>query len=129
MPDTDLTAALDEIRERYRHGDPDGFGAVLARTHGAPQDVPRLLAAVDAVLARHVPKTITVRHLCGSAHSLTGPQGRAFFDAVDTCPDCVKEDQTVCAACDPVCPDDNQWPCADVAAITRALLGEDGTDG
>jgi hypothetical protein len=51
VPDSDkLTTALAEIRERYRRGDPERVSEALAEVHGGPQDVPRLLAAVDEVL-------------------------------------------------------------------------------
>jgi hypothetical protein len=123
MPDTDLTSALDAIRDRRARSTsyvsardlPDGDN----RSAASAADVPRLLAAVDAVLARHVPKTVTVTRLCGAHHRIVIPD----------CPDCVKRQVTTCAACDPVCPDDNTWPCADYLAISRELTGEDGTDG
>lgn len=82
------------------------------------------------MLARHVPKTVTMRHLCvahGTGKGFAGLKVAEMYAAIDACPDCRKVDQTVCAACDPVCPDDDQWPCEDVKAISRALLG--GTDG
>ncbi len=133
MPDPSaLTGALDVIREhatavsRLRLENPGielGTAAVLL---SAAADVPRLLAAVDAVLARHVPRTVTVRNLC-PAHStsdqlrrMTSREERAVIDA---CPDCRREQVTECAGCDPACPDGNAWPCADVRAITRELPG------
>jgi hypothetical protein len=76
MPDN-LTAALDEIREHLAHRDALMEQAMTARR--VPQtaisenrdrlvaDVPRLLAALDAVLARHVPKTVTVTRLLRQA--------------------------------------------------------------
>ena len=124
MPDADnLTSALDAIRDRRARSTscvsardlPDGDN----RSAASAADVPRLLAAVDAVLARHVPKTVTVTRLCGAHHRIVIPD----------CPDCVKRQVTTCAACDPFCPDDNTWPCADYLAISRELTGEDGTDG
>jgi len=125
LPDS-LTSALDEIRvrqEKIRAGqrlpDPDAAVTRMSLVLAARKDTPRLLAAVDAVLARHVPKTVTVTRLCGAHHRIVIPD----------CPDCVKRQVTTCAACDPVCPDDNTWPCADYLAISRALTGEDGTDG
>ena len=119
MPDA-LTSALDAIRERQKlAGSPDPFdryGRGDAEIRLRLDDVPRLLAAVEAVLARHVPKTVTVTRLCGAHHRIVIPD----------CPDCVKRQVTTCAACDPVCPDDNTWPCANYQAISRALTGEDG---
>jgi hypothetical protein len=114
MPDTaKLSAALAEIGAR--------FGA-------RPGDVERLLAAVDAVLGRHVPKTLAVRHVC-KRHGAMGWPGRpASPEQIDVCPDCTLVERKACAACDPVCPDDNEWPCADYLAISRALLGEESPD-
>ena len=118
MPDDKLSAALDGMRRRARQitdehaADDCDLDGETCTGH----DAELLLAAVDAVLARHVPKTVTVTHLCGAHHRIVIPN----------CPDCVKRQVTTCAACDPVCPDDNTWPCADYLAISRALTG--GTD-
>ena len=118
MPDTDLSAALDGMRRRARQitdehaADDCDLDGETCTGH----DAELLLAAVDAVLARHVPKTVTVTRLCGAHHRIVLPD----------CPDCVKRQVTTCAACDPFCPDDNTWPCADYLAISRALTGEDG---
>src|SRR5258708_30583845 len=91
-------------------------------------DAVRLLEAVGAILARHVPKTVTVRHLCGT-HAPKGYPGRpATPNQVDACPDCTTTERSSCAACDPVCTDDNSWPCADVEVIASALLGENSIE-
>lgn len=132
--DDTLAAALAEIRSRasmVNYAIACETGHEFSHALDSQSDVPRLLAAVEAVLSRHVPKTLTVRHICAghgveSLRKLPYPEERAIIDA---CPDCVRQDVTACAACNPICPDDNHWPCEDVLAISRALLGEDGTDG
>lgn len=117
MAETDqLTAALAEVRERV---DQSRYASAIAPHIASAADVPRLLAALDALLARHVPKTVSVTHLCGGHRRII----------VEGCPDCTTTVHKVCAACDPACPDDNLWPCQDVQAITRALLPEDDTSG
>ena len=115
MPDTALTSALDQIRERIAKVT-DGLDFMPNGEPWPVEDGARLLKALDDVLARHVPKTVTVTRLCGAHHRIVIPD----------CPDCVKRQVTTCAACDPVCPDDNTWPCADYLAISRELTG--GTD-
>lgn len=139
MPDTAtdrLAAELAAIRQRSERPVPD-VGSLPISHDGvrclmeSAGDVPRLLAAVERVLARHQRNTVTVRRVC-LFHSLPGArrsddpllvaQWRAIVDA---CSDCVQVQQVTCSGCDPVCPDDNTWPCPDVRDITSALLGED----
>jgi hypothetical protein len=133
MPDADLTAVLAAIRERASMVNyaivtesPRRFSVAL----DSQSDVSRLLAAVEAVLARHVPETFTVRHIC-QAHGTTEHMRKLPYAEeraiIDACKDCKKVRQTACKACNPVCPGDSSWPCPDVMAISRALLGEDGT--
>lgn len=65
-------------------------------------DTPRLLAAVERVLARHKPGdgTAEIHTLEKGWHSVTA-----------------------CAGCE------EPWPCPDYKAISAALLGEDGSGG
>jgi hypothetical protein len=123
VPETDkLTASLDEIRERSERG----LRGWIRDRYDSADDVPRLLAAVDAVLQRHQPKPRTTVHPCPE-HSIFAPAGVTISrDTRRNCPDCRYAESIACAACDPVCPDDNVWPCKDYLAISRALLGEDG---
>ena len=107
-----LSAALDGIRARIAKVT-DGLDFMPDGEPWPVEDGTRLLAAVDAVLTRHVPKTVTVTHLCGAHHRVVIPD----------CADCTTSEQTTCAGCDPVCPDDNNWPCADYLAISRELTG------
>jgi hypothetical protein len=70
---------------------------------------PRLVAAVEAVLARHQPKTVTVRQLC-LRHASGGWDGvRTVGQQFGACPDCTEREQVTCTGCDPICPDDNAW--------------------
>ena len=118
-----LTAALDEIRERRLSLADWGVPAkAQERRQLAHDDVPRLLAALDAVLGKHKPGRIVVRGgaLC-AAHenhryfSITAAEARA----VDECPDCPATTFRVCDyRGDP-------WPCPEYSAISAALLGEE----
>ena len=101
MPDTDLTAVLAEIRLRgYRNG---ASGAMAARLSDcADLDVPRLLAAVDAVLAHHQ------------------PQPGMFPPTCFACAAWDEDAEETVEAC---------WPCPTYLAISRALLGPEGPEG
>jgi hypothetical protein len=100
MPDADVTAALDGIRERYEVAADPGPDLHPARASSrrsasdqlALADVPRLLAVADAVLALH--------------HSMPGSI------LVAKCAECTYK-----------------WPCPTVEAVSAALLGEGSTDG
>ena len=135
MPD-DLTAELARMRKRL--GVDDAFMSCPCgrADHKACRRCPyrhcsvhgieaRLLAAVDAVLAFHVPKTVSVTNLCGRHGAMGWPGRAASREDVDQCPDCRTTDVITCASCNPTCPGDNQWPCPEYLAISRALTGED----
>jgi hypothetical protein len=137
MPDANLAAALAGIRDRSERPVP-GVSALPVSNPAvrsfmeSAADVPRLLAAVEAMLGHHVPRAVTVHRTCfihrrGSAFR-RGVSVSQWKAEVEACVDCSRVDVTQCAACDPVCPDDNVWPCADVKAISAALLGEDAED-
>jgi hypothetical protein len=142
MPDTapvpDRAAArLAEIRERgYRNGASGVLAAYLS--DWADADVPALLAAVEAVLALHVPYRIYSE--CAHADGEHEDSGITPVDCGDfvTC-----EDGYLYSGCRECCTDEGYQTeacadghhhapgeaiCATVAAITRALLGEDGAD-
>ncbi len=93
----------------------------------ARSDVPRLAAAVEAVLAVHVRQEQPVRHYgLGDAcpkHHLNA-FGRPNYATFRDCPDCRYTEYYVCSHCQ--CPHDN-WPCPTYRAITTALTG--GTGG
>jgi hypothetical protein len=132
VPDDKLAAELTAIRERgYRR---DARVADAARlSDSAATDVPRLLAAVDAVLASHRPlglygnaATEDEPDACphgpdydGDAHFEDGSEPGEWL--------CVSRPEgTVCETCI-----DSEgavdWPCSEYQAIARALLG--GVDG
>jgi hypothetical protein len=114
---TDAAGALERIRSEF-----EAFGASGA-------DFSRLLAAVEAVLERHQPKTVPVHWMC-HRHASGGWDGvRTVGQQFDACPDCVKREQVTCTGCNPECPDDNLWEkCPERAAITRELLSKE-SDG
>jgi hypothetical protein len=100
-----VSAELAAIRERRGHLQKPGIGLELM-LHGlvSAEDVPRLLAAVEAVLAGHklitetIPAMGTTWKFCAHCGIKPGGPGAS-------------------------------WPCPTVAAIERALTGEDGSDG
>jgi hypothetical protein len=109
MPDTaKLSAALAEIGAR--------FGA-------RPGDVERLLAAVDAVLERHKPDELTLRHPCpvhlaGMTDRESLRERAAYVRSLGHCDDCDYFPPR-CEQCR------RPYPCDDVLTVSRALLGED----
>jgi hypothetical protein len=80
-------------------------------------------AAVDAVLALHVPSDRHVRQFC-DVHAAGNRFRRSWERAVNSCPDCQEVTKRVCAACDPVCAA-VAWPCPTALAVRKAL----GTGG
>jgi hypothetical protein len=122
MPDADnLTSALDAIRDRRARSTscvsardlPDGDN----RSAASAADVPRLLAAVDAVLALHKPfGCLTVRPC--PEHAIFGTQ-ELSPDTHRNCADCVYEEWDQCAECGP----DVRFPCPTYLAISRELTG------
>jgi hypothetical protein len=129
-----LAAYLAEVRERAATlGEPGAaYRSLIGRAQGldSAADVPRLLGAVEAVLARHQPKTVTVRQLC-LRHASGGWDGvRTVGQQFGACPDCTEREQVTCTGCDPICPDDNAWEkCPERAAITRELLTKEEGHG
>jgi len=98
MTTTDnLTARLQEIRARAedRTLKPSQYGYLdqIEATRKSANDVPTLLAALEAVVAVHVPR---VRH--------EGWDNCEFCDPHDTCSGCGKS-----------------WPCPTITAITDAM--------
>jgi hypothetical protein len=120
-----LAAALEEVRERNeqlrsRYGYVGGL-LVLAK---AEQDVPRLLAAVEAVLAPHQPGRIVVfgslcsRHEAHRYFSITAVEAASVRD----CPECTATVYPSCTGCGPQVSAER---CPIRHAITRALTGEE----
>jgi hypothetical protein len=119
-PDPDpLAAELAGIRHDL------GLASHMSAIHVGKQ-ASRLLAAVEAVLAIHVPHEVPSTRIC--AEHASGPKWRTsatlgeFRDEANACPDCVTTMQTVCAHCD--CPND-EWPCPTVQAVAKELLSEE----
>jgi hypothetical protein len=134
MSDADkMTTALDEIRGRgYRKGTAPGLKAGELADRAAA-DVPRLLAALDEVLKLHTRQETPVQSwdldLRCEKHQWTrndryGPfKGlREHLLSVRNCPDCTCRETHPCTHCR-----EDDWPCPEVQAISRALLGEDGS--
>jgi hypothetical protein len=113
----DLAAGLAAIRNRQKIA----YASPRAMAESGA-DVPRLLSAVEAVLALHQPEGEVIYTSC-AAHVITGPSGRdpLRFDKMAECPDCQRRRIVVCGHCD--CSHD-EWPCPTVRAIAKALLGE-----
>ena len=108
MADTDkLTAALDDIKKRYE-------------VWGDASDVPRLLAALDAVLAKHQPAACLTVRPCDE-HMIFAPLGEHLDpDVRRNCAACEYREWQACAECG----SDEEWPCGTYQAISRELLKE-----
>ncbi len=149
MPETPspadpVAAALATIRERAAATKASAHGYVprgeqlpggpagewVIANLAAAADVPRLLAGVDAVLKRHVQVPAVRLVPCAEHEHWRGPLvGDNDNLAVRrACPRCQVFDEPYCGSCvdDEGCFQD--WPCAERRAISRALLGEEGSD-
>lgn len=123
MADDQLSAEMAEIRQRSRDavnavntGVLDTVRAERSIYRRTAKDVPRLLAALEAVLAEHAPAAYVACTEPCTAH-LSDINGRR------DCPDCRKVERTGCRRCrdengNPARPED----CRERAIITRALL-------
>lgn len=116
-----LAAALDEIRERAAD-EASGIDRAPEDQPWACEDVPRLLAALDAVLAQHQPGRIVIlgalcpRHEAHRHFSITGTEAADIV----ACQDCPATVYGSCAGCGPQVRLDL---CPVRAAIAAALLG------
>jgi hypothetical protein len=120
-----------QILKAPKHGTPyaeywpdeaDSAFIVTARTA-----VPALLAVAAGALERHVrrDRPVMVTEVC-AAHSATWTHWR-FGEAdrratIRACADCTVTEKYVCARCRHECPDDDEWPCAEVRAVAEVLL-------
>jgi hypothetical protein len=122
-----LTAHLSGVRQRSERP----LGAALPISDDGVRclmesaaDVPLLLNAVEAVLARHQRQERPVRSydldLRCPAHEWTKSAARSFSE-VRECPDCTYRERFHCV--NPDCRE-HEWPCPERMAITRELLGE-----
>jgi hypothetical protein len=137
MADTDpdpLAGELAAITDRAANElekwllNPEPSGGI----HMSAHDVPRLLKAVDAVLARHQPGPVLILGALCHQHedyryfSITAPEAAT----IAACPDCAA---TVCKSCSGCDKDEQQWcesdgfcwPCPTYRIIAGALTGED----
>lgn len=122
--DADPVAAyLAAARQRWDTAENAVYATLLGRAQALTSlaDVPRLLAAVEAVLARHVRQEQPVRSYdldlrCPAHHWTTAA---ASVADIRNCPDCTYREHRVCA--NPDCRE-HGWPCPDYQAIATELL-------
>ena len=133
-PDSDPSATLEAIRDRAgvvaKLGPPRPGGDLINAAHRSAADVPRLLAAVEAVLGLHQPTPIYGMADDGKKSLCDHPFGEdtdTHFEGGDGywyCRD--KKTGDRCSSC----ADEDQadlwqdWPCATYLAITRELTGK-----
>jgi hypothetical protein len=129
-PDDPAAAILAGIRERAsKYAD----ARMISTAYASAEDVPALLAAVEAVLNLHrrSDKPSRTTRVCAEhvqertrAHARDLP---AWRRDVAACPDCTATEKWVCAepSCRHECPDDDGWPCPTVRAVMAALAGID----
>lgn len=127
-----LTATLAEIRERSAQPLGPDVGALpvsneaVRRLMASAADVPRLLAALEAVLALHKPGRFALLGSLCKVHesyrhfSIT----RTEADRVRDCQDCKAAVILTCT-----CGNADFEHCPTREAITRELLGEETSDG
>lgn len=131
QPDDQVSAELAPIRERRKvtFDDPAGRGRpdLLLAVKAAREDVPRLLAALDAALKLHAPRTDRVLGSACGKHRLLVPTLLPLPD----CEECVQDRRReVCPECrdqygDPVLFD----LCRVRSAVLAALAGERKSGG
>ncbi len=129
MADDRLTAALEEIRERQRSASDVSQGwqrldeRRSAQIKSCYEDVPRLLAALDAVLKPHQPGRFVVfgsvckRHENHPHFSITAAEAAHVQD----CQDCTATVYRSCAGCGSQVPVEQ---CPVRNAIATAMSGE-----
>ena len=118
-----LAAYLAEVRKRAARLLPLNRKPSLLAEEVA-QDVPRLLAGYDALLARHKPTGCSRTRVCATHESWATSRIVGDIAARAACPECVTDEHARCWQ--PGCPD--EWPCPDYAAISAALLGKEPGD-
>lgn len=132
MAADDLAAKLAEIQARdervwHGRGNVDGLLAITE----AKDDVPRLLAAVDAVLKLHRPYPLygVLDSMAEDASCTCGhdPEARCHFESDDGEWLCrCKLERTACETCfsEDELGERLDWPCPEYQAITTALSGD-----
>ena len=120
VADDDLTAVLEHVRQRHFWALAPHAGAITVRA--SLDDLPSLVAAVEAVLKPHQPGPVTIlgalckRHENHRFFSVT----RTEADDVRACPDCAATVWTSCVSCGPQVSAD---ACLVREVITAALAG------
>lgn len=138
IPDP-LATHLDEVRKRAALTKPSAHGYTprgeqlpggpaddwLIANLEAAADVPRLLAAVEAVLKPHQRGPIVILGALCPRHENHRYFSITAVEAADViaCPECTATVRDSCAYCGPQVP---REACPVRAAISRALLGEGG---
>ena len=86
------------------------------------EPVSGMAEALAEILRSHQPKPVTVRHYC-SRHSFLARRGLddVLSDELSICSGCIVAQQMMCTGCNPLCPDDNVWPCRYVHIIAKAI--------
>jgi hypothetical protein len=104
--------------EYWPHEGDSGF-IVAARAA-----VPALLAVASGVLERHVRqgKPVITTALCAQ-HARACRSASTLRRVTECCPGCTVTEKYVCTRCRHECPDDDEWPCAEIRSIVTALLG------
>jgi hypothetical protein len=115
VPD-DLATVLWQIKD----------GNIDSYAEGSTSPIPRLLAAVEAVLNLHVMQETPVLCWDRVCDAHRDKRGVAVQPPPGDCPDCRFRDMWVCRHCN--CPND-EWPCPTYRAISAALLGEETDHG
>jgi hypothetical protein len=126
MADDDLTSAPDQITTAF-----------LADVRMQADDhhlVPAamvypLLGAVEAVLKLHArqDKPAITHTLCPEHAGWMDHAGHLFRTAVELCPNCTVTEKHVCTHCRNWCPDNDEWPCPTVRAVTAELIKGEAT--
>ncbi len=123
------TTKLAEIQERADNAVRDRdvrYMRIISLMESA-RDVPQLLAAVEAVPARHQragrPTICWDLDLRCAAHALNRPliPPAEGISMLRDCPDCGNRERFYCTTCR-----EDEWPCGEYRDITTALLGEPG---
>jgi hypothetical protein len=128
-PDGKMATALDEIRADLNDG--AAYPRRVMEIH-----VPRLLTALDEALKLHQPRQLhdmvesyDGRHLCAHSPDYDGDRHYEGDDGLWYCKD--RPTVMVCTSCSDGADGDlwAAWPCPTYGAVSRAVLGEDGSDG
>lgn len=126
MADTDQVATyLAEVRERAA-GEIRSVAYIPGDVRWSCNDIPRLLAAVEAVLKQHQPGRVVILGACCSRHEAHRHFSITSTEAADVsaCPECSATVYVSCTGCGVDIPLNS---CPARTAISRALLGEGGS--